>query len=92
MLSAEDAAAKGEIEFSRAAFGGDLAALGTEAGCVRTTPAVDGGVAGKIAMVSRAEGAAAELNSTDMALAAQAQGAVGLIAINDGQYEVGAIA
>jgi len=48
----------------------------------------------KIAVVSRADGAAAQpaRNCTNMALTAQAQGAVGLIAINDGQYSGGATA
>jgi len=83
------ATSKNQIEFSRAAFGGALGALGalgTEAAWVRATPAVDGDVAGKIVVVSRAEGKAAEppRNCGEMALAAQANGAVGLIAISDG--------
>jgi len=75
-----------QCKFSRAEFGGDLVALGAEAQAVHATPAVDGGedVRGKIAVVSRAEGGALELrrNCTDMALAAQEKGAVGVIAIN----------
>ena len=48
------------MEFQRAAFGGELAALGTEAEAVRATPAVDGNVPGMIVVVSRAEGEAAK--------------------------------
>ena len=85
--SAESLAVGGDaVSHSRAAFG--ASSLFGPAPCVRAGPTVEEDVAGKVAVVSRAEGAAAEpaLNCTDMALAASKKGAVGVIAINDGDY------
>ena len=81
--SAESLAVGGAaVPHSRAAFG--ASSLFGPAPCVRAGPSIEEDVTGKVAVVSRAEGAAAEraLNCTDMALRAQERGAVGVIAIN----------
>ena len=72
--------------FCGADFCGELVTFSTEAGCVMLDRGED--LRWKIAVVSRSEGATAEpaRDCTDMALAAQANGTVGLIAINDGEY------
>ena len=89
------ARALGEWDFARAEFGGSLAALDTAAEAVCTAPAeLDLALdrAGKIVIISRTEGKAAVgkgplgRNCTDLALAAQSKGAIGMIAINDGNF------